>query len=176
MDCSTSCRCSRPGGPNTYRLAPSMKGKDKNSPSGGRTEALPADRPSLPSGEEPSASPLAGRRRRQPLSGLHIARAVAYFLPQEVGGNQWKAAHSWGHQRHGEGKGCSCDRASRRCHENSSTDIFGSSTMAAPLRREPFPGRGPGTMPVAKPPTSSSLGKALSGIERGLPPLLGRRR
>jgi hypothetical protein len=30
-----------------------------------------------PIGEEPSASPLAGRRRRQPLSGLQIARAVA---------------------------------------------------------------------------------------------------
>jgi hypothetical protein len=65
------------GGPSTCRLARSMKGKDKNSPSGGRTKALPAGRPPLPNGKEPSANPLAGRRQRQPLSGLHIARAVA---------------------------------------------------------------------------------------------------
>jgi hypothetical protein len=86
--------------------------------------------------------------------------------------NQWKAAQSWGHQRHGEAKGCSCDRASQRCCEDSSTGFFGSSTMAAPLRPEPFHGRGPGTMPTAEPPTSSSLGKALPGIKRGFPPLL----
>jgi hypothetical protein len=90
--------------------------------------------------------------------------------------NQWKAAQSWGHQRYGEGKGCSCDKASQRCRENSLTDIFGSSAMVAPLRPEPFPGRGPGTMPAVEPLASSSLGKALSGIRRGLPPLLGRRR
>jgi hypothetical protein len=53
-----------------------MKGKDKNSSSSGRTKALPAGRPPIHSGEEPSANPLAGRRRRQ-LFGLHIARAVA---------------------------------------------------------------------------------------------------
>jgi hypothetical protein len=74
--CLCRCWCSRPGHPNTCRLARSTKGKDKDSPSGGRTEALPPGQPPLPSSEEPSTNPLAGRRRRQPLSGLHIARAV----------------------------------------------------------------------------------------------------
>jgi hypothetical protein len=58
------CRCSRPGGPSTFHLACSMKGKDKNSPSSGQTKALPVGRPLLHSGEELSANTLAGKRRR----------------------------------------------------------------------------------------------------------------
>jgi hypothetical protein len=65
------------GGPITCRSARSMRRKDKDPPSGGEAKALPAGQPPLPSGEEPSASLLAGRRRRQPLSGLQIAQAVA---------------------------------------------------------------------------------------------------
>jgi hypothetical protein len=58
-------------------MAHSTKVKDKDSPSAGRTKALPDGRLALPNGKELSAFPLAGRRRRQPLSRLHIARAVA---------------------------------------------------------------------------------------------------
>jgi hypothetical protein len=83
--------CSRTGGPSTCCSAHSTKRKDKHSPSGGLTEALLAGRPPLPNREEPSASPLAGRRQRQPLPGLQIARAVASLL------------QSWGHQWHGKG-------------------------------------------------------------------------
>jgi hypothetical protein len=63
-------------GPSACRLARSMKAEDKDSSHGGRTEALPDGWPPLPSGEEPPTSPLARRRRRSPLSRLHIARAV----------------------------------------------------------------------------------------------------
>jgi hypothetical protein len=95
-------------------------------------------------------------------------------LPQEVGENQWEAAQDWGHQRHGEGKICSCDRASRICRENSLTNIFGNFAMAASLHPEPFPGRSPGMTPVAEPPTSSVLGKALPSVRQGLPPFAGK--
>jgi hypothetical protein len=61
--------------------------------------------------------------------------------PYKVGENQLQAAQGWRHQGHGKGKGCSCDRASQRCRESSSTDIFGSSAMAASLFPPPFPGR-----------------------------------
>jgi hypothetical protein len=54
--------CSGLGAPRARRLAYSMMAKDKESPSGGQTEALPGGRLPLPSGEEPSASPLAGRK------------------------------------------------------------------------------------------------------------------
>jgi hypothetical protein len=50
------------GGPSAVRLARSMKAEDKDSPDGGRPKGLSGGRPPLPSGEEPSASPLAGRR------------------------------------------------------------------------------------------------------------------
>jgi hypothetical protein len=50
------------GGPSACCLAHSTMAKDKGSPSGGRTEALLDGRPPLPSSEEPSASPLGGRR------------------------------------------------------------------------------------------------------------------
>jgi hypothetical protein len=88
------CRCSRTGGPSTCRSARSTKRKDKDSPSGGQTEALPADRPPLPSGEEPSASPLAGRRQRQPLPGLQIAQAVALLSHRrwERASGKWRRA------------------------------------------------------------------------------------
>jgi hypothetical protein len=86
------------------------------------------------------------------LPGLQIARGMASLLPQEVGESQWRTTESWGCQWHGEGKSCSCDRASQRCHAISSTGIFGSSAMAASLRPEPFPRRGLGMMPAAEPP------------------------
>jgi hypothetical protein len=69
-------RRSGPGGPSACRLARSTKAEDKDSPHGDQTEALPDGRPPLPSGEEPPATPLEGRRWRHPLSRLHIARAM----------------------------------------------------------------------------------------------------
>jgi hypothetical protein len=65
------------GGPSTCRLARATRRKDKDPPSGGRAKALPAGQPPLPRGKEPSASPLVRRRRRQPLSRIQIARAMA---------------------------------------------------------------------------------------------------
>jgi hypothetical protein len=50
------------GGPSVGRLARSMKVEDMDSPHGDQPEALPGGRLSLSSGEEASASPLAGRR------------------------------------------------------------------------------------------------------------------
>jgi hypothetical protein len=70
-------RCSGIGGPSTYRSAHSTRRKDKDLPSSGRAKALLAGWPPLPSGEEPFASPLAGRRGRPPLSRLQIAWAMA---------------------------------------------------------------------------------------------------
>jgi hypothetical protein len=82
-----------------------------------------------------------------------------------------KAAQSKRHQGHGEGKGCSCGRASQRCHENPSTGIFGSSIMATSLFPLPFPRRHQGMMHTASPLTSSALdvhpSKALPGTRQG---------
>jgi hypothetical protein len=67
------------GGPNTCHSARSTRKRDKDLLSSGRAKALSAGRPLLPYGEEPPASPLAGRRRSQPLSRLQIARTVAFL-------------------------------------------------------------------------------------------------
>jgi hypothetical protein len=163
------------GGPSAGRSARSTKAEDKASPPGGRTKTLPDDRPPLPNGEEPSASPLAGRRRRPPLIRLYMP-GPRYSSPTGGGREPAEVAHCYRHQRHGEDEGCSCGRASRRCHKSFLTGIFGTSVMAAPLCPLPFPGRRPGTMPAEGPPASSPAGDPSlhwEGRKEGLSPLQG---
>jgi hypothetical protein len=95
--------------------------------------------------------PTCGKKTKAAAARATYSQGHGTPPPQEVGENQLQAAQGWRHQGHGKGQGCSCDKASRRCRESSSTGIFGSSTMAASLFPPPFPARSPGTMPAAGP-------------------------
>jgi hypothetical protein len=75
------------GVPSAARSARSTKAEDKALPPGGQPKVLSACRLPLQSGEEPSASPLAGRRPWPPLTQLcYICQGSSTHLPQEVGG------------------------------------------------------------------------------------------